>query len=216
MAGKRPLSKKAALKMFRRRALSPQECRELLYSIYEECPSAKNNRTKPGAFSFAQLELDKFHVISNWYHFAILSLASLKKNRFEPRWISNQLGISVQEADDALSRLLRLGLIKKRGRGFFQTSQPLWVATDQSSRAIRKYHGENLERAKAALDDERAKLELFSSVTMVVDEKKLEGARAKIKKFRDGLTKYLASGNEGERVFTLSIQLFPISKGDDQ
>ncbi len=160
--------------------------------------------------SYQELELDQFQMISHWYHFAILSLAGLKNNSANPDWIADRLGISAKEAGEGFQRLLRLKLVKKKGAGFIRDVKPLWVSTDRSSGAIRNYHFETLEKAKTTLEEGQGQLELYSSITMLADESQLESARPLIKKFRDRLCKHLESGN-GQRVYTLAVQLFPVS-----
>jgi DNA-binding MarR family transcriptional regulator len=60
---------------------------------------------------FTQLSMDQFKTIADWYHFAILSL--FETTHFEPNAaaISERLGIRTAEAEQALERLERLGMI---------------------------------------------------------------------------------------------------------
>lgn len=213
LSGKRRLGRKAALRIIDRCSLSPEEGRQFLTSLLEDRERVLPVRGVEES-SFQELELDKFQVISNWYYFAILSLGGVKNNKCQPKWIANQLGITVHQAKEAVERLLKMGLIERKGQGFIQSSQPLWVPTETTSRAIRKYHRENLLKAVAALEEGSNRMDLFSSITMVVNEEKLETARALTKKFRDKICKLLESGG-GQRVFTLAVQLFPISKGTE-
>ena len=57
------------------------------------------------------VDLDTFAVISDWYHYAILSLLEVTDARLDPRWISKRLGINRLEARLAIERLKRLSLI---------------------------------------------------------------------------------------------------------
>ena len=53
------------------------------------------------------------------YHYAILELVRLKEFRPDSRWIARMLGITTDEVNIALNRLIRLGLLemvdRKRG-----------------------------------------------------------------------------------------------------
>ena len=64
--------------------------------------------------NYGELQIDIFNLISDWHHYAILSLGDIKPNRANPKWISAQLGITLRDASNAFDRLLRLGLIKKK------------------------------------------------------------------------------------------------------
>ena len=62
LSGKRRLSKKATLKLADYLDLGPQDKQSLLRSHLGAAPDA-----------FQTLQLDAFEVISDWYHYAILS-----------------------------------------------------------------------------------------------------------------------------------------------
>lgn len=216
LSGKRPLSAKAARTVIEKVKLSPNESISFLASVVREGIVGKEGlelkaRKIPGACK--ELELDKFQTISNWYHFAILSLARLKTNKWEATWISNQLGISKVQARTAFERLERLELIAKSGDGFRRTSEHLWVRTEQGADAIRKYHRECLEKSIGALDQQGAPLEYFSSVTLAVNESKIGKVRQNIKGFRDRFCDSIEAGpQDGDRVYMLAVQFIPVSK----
>ena len=66
---------------------------------------------------FTLLGDDVFRYLSNWYYFAILSLAEAKPISANPKWLGAKFGITTLEARDAVDRLVRLGLVQiKRGR----------------------------------------------------------------------------------------------------
>ncbi len=74
----------------------------------------KISRGEESSLDFRQISYDSFQMISDWYHFAILELASIEEFDPHPRWISDKLGISLAEAKDATERLIRLGYVSQR------------------------------------------------------------------------------------------------------
>lgn len=106
LSGKRKLSKKATLKLADYLGLNPQE-RQLIM---------KSHRS-PKAEDFQTLSLDSFEVISDWYHYAILSLLETPDAQFEARWMAKQLGIQPLNAKLAMERLQRLGLVTQDADG---------------------------------------------------------------------------------------------------
>jgi len=208
LSGKRPLSRKAALRIVERCALSEGERRAFLGSVIGAVPEIEDTST----VDYDELDIEAFRVISDWYHYALLSLGDIEGNRASPAWIAERLGISRKQADQAFSRLLRLGLLRRRGKGFYQSAKPLSAGTREAlATALRKYHHQNLRLAEAALESDSAPLQHFSAVTMAVDESRLEEARELTRKFRRKLCRLVESGRR-ERVYTLAIQLFPVSK----
>ena len=216
LSGKRPLSRRAALKIIDRCALPPDQGKAFLMSALGKEWQSALSRVEAGADAgdFEQVQVETFRVIADWYHYAILSLGELPQNQARPAWIAKKLNISLRTATHAWDRLLKLGLIKKRGKGFYQCGKPLAATTKaELHAALRHCHLETLRMAETALDEQQAPLELFSSVTMAIDESKLPAARELIKKFRRNLCHLLESGRK-ERVYTLAVALFPVSSPD--
>ena len=63
-----------------------------------------------------QLADDAARVIAEWYHYAILELTRLENIKPDSRWIARVLGITTDEVNLAVTRLLRLGLLEMAGR----------------------------------------------------------------------------------------------------
>ncbi|MBK7891181.1 MAG: TIGR02147 family protein [Bdellovibrionales bacterium] len=64
-----------------------------------------------------RLDTDKFKVIAEWYHTAILQMTDLKQFRPNLDWIANSLALSPDRARRAVERLMDLGLLQnERGR----------------------------------------------------------------------------------------------------
>ena len=209
LSGKREFSKKNILKIAQKFSLSPIETKELLKSAKQK----EFNDDDESPMELIRLENDRFRVISDWYHIAILSLAKLKDNRSDPQWVADQLSISVLEARDALHRLKRLKFItEKNGKLQRLLEKPLSVITPTPSSAIRKYHKQNLALAQKAIDEVSMEERELSAITMAIDLKKLDQARILITKFKRKLARFLEAGKQ-QRVYTLSVQLFPVSKG---
>lgn len=159
---------------------------------------------------YIYLSDDVFSVIADWYHFAITELSFLKGHKSDPRWISKVLGISLQEAREAMTRLVRLGLVELTSSGTFtKTKASLATGQDIPSQAIRSYHKQILFRAIESLHKHSVTERDISSVTMAIDPKKLSQAKAKIKVFRRSLSRFLERG-ERTKVYNLAVQLFPL------
>jgi uncharacterized protein (TIGR02147 family) len=164
---------------------------------------------KQGAYR--NLEDDEFHVISDWYYFGILSLARTSACQADARWIAKRLGISSVEAQGALRRLDRLGLVKKQGRKLIRTSVLLHTTNDVPSSALRKFHRQQLGLASQAVDNVPLDRRMITSTTMAIDPSRIALAKKKMAEFRDALSDFLEAGEKKE-VYLLSLQLFPLEK----
>lgn len=161
--------------------------------------------------SFSTLSLDSFHVISEWYHFAILELTYVKDFQPEVAWISRQLGLSEFTVTEAIARLERVGLLERDKKGNFICTQE-FVATSSGipNDALRKFHRQLLEKAIQALDLQTVKERDVSSIIMAIDHHRLDEAKEDLKKFRREFAKKYGSGPKQDEVYCLGIQLFKL------
>lgn len=165
--------------------------------------------------SFKTLEADKFRVISDWYHFALLELVRTRNFRASPSWIARRLGISAIEAQIAIDRLLRLGLLKLGPRGKLSDA-----AGDNSSGAPPKHAGEAfrklqrqvLTQALQRLEDTPFADRDHSSITVAVSRAQLPALQDLLQKFRKQFARQAQTSDDADEVYTLALALFPCTK----
>ncbi len=168
--------------------------------------------TRPTAsMTYSTLQADQFRSISEWYHFAILSLAETKGFKSDSDWIAKRLGIRRQEAQMAIDRLLRLKMIERQGTKLVPTGQAFSSPDGVADLAVRSTHHKYLEMAQESLHRDSVDQRDFTSITMAIDPKKIPEARKRIRKFRDELCTYLESKDKIE-VYEFCLQLFPLTK----
>lgn len=206
LAFKRHLSKKNALRVADRLALSPAQ----IQSVISEIEGREFSFAGEDA-EYVQLREDTFATISEWYYFAILNLAKIPNNRADEVWIAERLGLSPVVVRSALARLERLNLITFRNGRLKRTGQSLSSTHDVPSSALRKFHKQNLERATYSIDHDSIDRRFINSVTMAIDPAQLEEAKAMIVRFRERMAALLEKGKPQE-VYTLAIQLFPLTR----
>ncbi len=201
LAFKRNLSKKNLLKVAENVGLSPSETAVVLAQV-------KTRQSLTTGEVTQVLPDDTFHLISDWCHYGILSLARLKQNQARPDWIARKLGISPLETRTALLRLERLQMIQIEDGKLKRTVARLNTNDDIPSGALRKHHIQNFQRAESALESVAPAKREFGSLTFLADPRRLPQAKRMIREFEDRLTQYLETG-EATEVYTLCLQLFP-------
>jgi uncharacterized protein (TIGR02147 family) len=210
--GKRDVTQKMAAKILERLCFDPETTQNLLSKLSNK---KSRNKTVDSQRDFAQLNMDHYHIISEWYYFGILSLAETKEFNDKPQWIASRLNITIPEAKVALKRLERLDLLKRN-----ENKRLVWAGVqfktsdDVINMSLRKSHYQNLELAKTSLDKDNIDSRDFSSMTMAIDPKKIPDAKEMIKNFRRTLCDFLESGEKLE-VYRICLQLFPISRKRD-
>ena len=187
------------------------------YSPLERAALLEATLRESGAPADALIDLreEEFQLVSDWYHFAILGLAELPHHRADPRWIARQLGIGVTEAAEGLARLERLGIAEAKNGRLRQLMKPLRTTTDVPSAAIRQYHRQNLDNARDRLEQVPVQDRDYSAITMAIARRNLPKAKKLIAEFKRKLCALLEDG-EKEAVYTLAIQLFPVSKLEEK
>ncbi len=153
-----------------------------------------------------------FEVISNWYHLAIKHLVRMGIN--EPDDIYSRLHFEVTEKQvkSALLNLEKVGLIERNQQDKYQLSNGNLVTNDDiPSEAIKRYHEQSLENSKKSIRQIEVALREFQSLTLVLNDKKLDVAKEMIRNFVTEFSKSMDT-DHGNQVYQLNVQMFPLTK----
>ncbi|MBF0314353.1 MAG: DUF4423 domain-containing protein [Oligoflexia bacterium] len=162
------------------------------------------------------LDHDRFKIISEWYHFAILELTYLDElqRKLTPTMIAHYLSIHPKVAEAALKRLVTVGLLEVSTEGQMIAKEDFTGVNKGASFELRKkYHQQILEKALEALSFQRQEDMSLSSITLAFKKENLAEAKAVIKKFRrDFLEKFGHSSESKDSVYNIVVQLFKLTK----
>ena len=206
MTGKRTITIKTIQKISGRLGLSPVEKKQMVSALLKEknlLEATSESKT------VLHMEEDQFRIISDWYHLAILSLTKIKGASADPRWIARRLGISTEQANQAIGRLERMGILQTKPE-FKQIGNPIEVVSKIPSEAIRKYHKQNLNLAIEKVDTVPLEQRELQSISITMNPKH-------IALFKDHIDEFLAQSSElsekwnGDEVYHLNVQLFPVT-----
>lgn len=161
-----------------------------------------------------------FGVLENWHDFAIIALIDTQDFESDPAWISERLGITASDAQNALKRLRKHRIIgKDRTNGcYYLTGQQVTTGPHTPHAQIRRSHVQNLELASQSVLNISPEERDMSFITVAMNPKRIPEARKRIEEFRRNLSKWLESDEDRTEVYRLSIQLFPLTqkKKDDK
>jgi uncharacterized protein (TIGR02147 family) len=228
LRGKRALSLRSALRVAKSLGLSPSETRHLLALSQVEKGRLMSSRMgasegsedllsplHEAETSSRQLTMDMFHVVSEWYCFAILTLSECDDFRPNPFWIARRLGISKAEAQLAVERLERVGLIERKGARFEVVRDYVLSPDGVPSEAIRSYHKQILGKAIEAIDTQPVPEREFTGVGFAIDPRSLGPIRKEISAFLDGLVARHSKGKKTE-VYYLETAFFRLTGGKNE
>lgn len=213
LSGKRKLTPALGLKIADRLLLTPNLRDRLINGIRATHKNRLKIQQSAAQQEYKALSNDVFSTIADWYHFAILSLMETQTYKQDSRWIAQRLGISTVEVTGALDRLKRIGLLSDSNGTLKPTHKQITTTHDVPSTALKKGHKQQIEMALAALLETPLEKRDITSMTMPINPKKLPLAKDLIRDFRRQMSQLLEDDACTE-VYSLNVQLIPLSKGD--
>lgn len=172
------------------------------------------NRLRP-QHQVHHLDLDKFKLIADWYHLPILNMTYLKDFSFTPRSIAARLGITVHEAEAAIERLERVGMLAKDDSGrYVKTEERFLASSEEISAALRRYHRQFLEKAIDALETQTAAEKINGSETFAFNRTKIARAKEITEEYYNKMLA-LAEEEDGSGptdVYHLQVNCFNLTK----
>ena len=130
------------------------------------------------------LQLDHFKHIADWYHYAILELATLAGFEFTASNIAKKIGISELEAKVAIERLERLELIEIGPNGRAIRHQPnLVVRSDTHHAALKLTYKQMLDQIRTAIDAQSPDERVSGYETVAFDKAALPEVREAFETF---------------------------------
>ena len=166
---------------------------------------------QPQSDEFVELEAEKFKVIADWEHFAIMALLETENCKHSISWIANKLAIGTGTVIEAMARLEKVGLLKKEDGRWLTTGASVSTTNEISDPALRRHNRQYIEKSLDSLERDAVEERDITGITMAIDKTKLEDAKKMIRTFRRQLCKFLEAGRQDD-VYRVNIQLFPIDR----
>jgi uncharacterized protein (TIGR02147 family) len=210
MRGKRRLTQRMIIKLGSRLGLRENELND--YCSFEETGARLS--TQPAKLqAIGQMTYDTAAVISDWHYYAILELTRLQNFKPDSRWIARVLGLNPDDVNIALSRLVRLGLLKMESRERWvdksgDTAVSLEALTQISINRLAKAVRDLMLNALGNNVEVNC---IHHSTTLAVRRSQLPVVQDRIARFQQELIALLNQGPERDDVFHLEISLFPLT-----
>ena len=217
LRGKRRLSARDAIAAGKRLGLTAETIR-----LYNQVSRKTRKPVKPLAeIRSVQVDLDTFQFLSSWHHSAILELLQVAGFTPDSRWLARTLGVSVEEVNVALQRLMRLGLLEmatadrwldKSGDSEFQTQQLTETASNRVSEEVHRLAIDALKRVPI-------RCRIQDHMIIALHSAQLSRLKILTGEFISELRSLAAESASKDDVFQVEVSVFPIttlnqSKGD--
>jgi uncharacterized protein (TIGR02147 family) len=161
-----------------------------------------------------KIEERQYEYYSNWYNPVIRELVknTAEGGDFAQLCTLLQPAITPKQAKRSVELLLKLGMIKKAGGGYEQTSPLIATDPEVNSFAVVNFHRAMGNLAVESLDRIPKNERSVTSCTVRVSPEIFAAMRKKTDDFRQELLALADSAGDGDRVYQVNFQLFPVSK----
>jgi transcriptional regulator with XRE-family HTH domain len=173
---------------------------------------ARAGRDEDVAHGAWYLTPDTLSLVADWYHFAILELTQLESFRPDSRWIARVLGISVDEVNVALQRLIRLDLLdmETTARWVDKSGEARISIENLGADLLDKQQRQNRQLSSSAISELPISVREHTSITVAVNSAALPRAFELMARFRQQLVELLREG-PADDVYQIECAIFPVT-----
>jgi uncharacterized protein (TIGR02147 family) len=160
-----------------------------------------------------------FEYLSQWYNPAIRELAGRADFVADPAWIAPRLlpAVTEEQAAEALALLFELGMLVREEGGRVTRGEPsMTTGHEIGALAIGNYHRQMMARAADAILSVPREQRDISALTVTVRPDQVQDLKGHIHAVRERLLEYGDATTDGEVVYQLNIQLFPLTRRDPE
>jgi uncharacterized protein (TIGR02147 family) len=149
-----------------------------------------------------------------WYHHTVRELIVMHDIGSDWERLASLVvpAITPRQAKASVRLLLRLGLVRKKGKRFELTDTVVTSGDEVRSVAVTEFHLQNLDVAKKAVTDVPSIERDISCVAASLSPKGYGAVKEEIRRFRERLVNIVEKDAEQDRVYHVNIQLYPTSK----
>lgn len=157
-------------------------------------------------------------LFSNWYYVVIREMLSYVRFRDDYESLAAQIEppITAQQAKEAIRVLTEIGLVRRSAGGWYAQADDA-IATDDEVRSadLASFQLHTMEMAKTALRKVPGDRRDISTLTVSMSEKGFERFKGEIQRFRKHLATLACGDQSPNGVYQVNIQLFPMTRGQD-
>jgi len=189
---------------------------------------AKTHSNKQHFFSqlMAMNSHTKRHIVINekhayyleWYHSTIRELVTIVDFKDDYTLLARFVkpSISANQAKKSVELLLKLRLIAKDGERYIQTDPDISSGAQVQSFAVEQFHQQNFHLAAESIDLCPGKDRDISSIVAGLNSESFERVKEEIRTFRKLLISIINQSTDPNRVYHISMQIFPTSEKYDR
>jgi uncharacterized protein (TIGR02147 family) len=160
------------------------------------------------------MQENQFEFFSKWYYGAVRNYFSMETRERNPVAIAGRLfpEVTPQQVEDAVRLLLDLGLIKRTANGYAVTEKHISSPKDVQARAARENLLELTRMSMEILEKTPPELRQYNALMFTVSPGGFNAVKNRIRSFLEELREILDRDQGEDRIYSLTLQLFPNSR----
>ena len=219
--GRRQLSQNLRIKFGKALKLGERESR--YFDLLVQFNQAKGMVEKN--FFFAQLSKfrssrahnvgeTQFKFFSKWYYSAVWNYFGIDQKQRHPGIIAANIypPLTRSQVDESIKLLLEIGLIKKTASGYTVTDKHIYTEKNVQAMAARHHITELTSKALEVFETLPAETRQYNALMFSISGEGFKTIKDRIRSFQEELREIIDRDGKEDRIYTLTMQLFPNSK----
>jgi uncharacterized protein (TIGR02147 family) len=156
----------------------------------------------------------QYRFFSQWYFSAVWNYFGVDQKQKNPAAIAARIfpPITPAQAEEAVKLLLDLGLIKKTASGYAVTDKHIYTEKNVQAMAARQHIQELTGMAMQVFENVPAEARQYNALMFSISGEGFQAIKDRIRSFQEELREIIDRDGKEDRIYTLTMQLFPNSK----
>lgn len=155
--------------------------------------------------------------LMKWYYAVVREMVTMKGFNPERHALAKRIGhgVTPRDVDDALAKLMELGMLLKDARGKLRQAQAVLTTGSETSEAASYfYHGQMISLAQKALREQMPDERHFSAITLACRKEDVPEIAQMLNDCRRQVLGYLSERGsiEDDDVYQLNLQFFRVTQ----
>jgi uncharacterized protein (TIGR02147 family) len=221
LKGKKKLSEKTAIEVSKKLKLNSKEIEYFQALVHYENSNDKNLKRmlenqlmvlNPLLRKKSEVQDQHYIILSEWHHIALIELTYLFPKKLNADIASQQLNISIIQAESALDLLEKLSFIEKNNNSYIKTGQQFTFNSEFANQALRHYHKTMLVKAQTAIVEQTNNEKFVGSETFSLAIEDLSKAKDIIENCFQQLLQLSEKPSKKSHVYYTGIQMFQLNR----
>jgi uncharacterized protein (TIGR02147 family) len=221
ISGRRNLSQNLRIKFAKAMKLTERDFR--YFELLVQFNQAKGMIEKNHFFAaLSKFRTSRAHIVgeaqykyyTKWYYSAVWTYFTVDQKQRHPGIIASRLfpAVTPAQVEESITLLLSLGLIKKTASGYTVTEKHLSTENDLKAMSTRQHLNDLTGMAMDVLDKVPSDRRQYNALMFSVSEKGFQTVKDRIRSFQEELREIIGHDAGEDRIYTLTMQLFPNSQ----